>query len=142
MGKTHTELDEGLIDFMARQHVFFVGTAPLQEEGLVNISPKGLHSLMVLDPRTIAYVDVTGSGIETVAHLRENGRIVVMFCAFEGAPKILAVIWTRDGAGTAGSRLRRTRESLPAATRRSSRHSGGCQPDCRFLRLRGAGAAL
>ncbi len=89
MGKTYPELDEELIDFIARQHVFFVGTAPLQEEGLLNISPKGLQSLVILDPMTIAYVDVTGSGIETVAHLRENGRIVVMFCAFEGAPKIL-----------------------------------------------------
>ena len=89
MGKTYVELDEELSSFMARQHVFFVGTAPLQHEGLVNISPKGLHSFVILDPGTIAYVDVTGSGIETVANLRENGRIVVMFCAFEGAPRIL-----------------------------------------------------
>jgi len=69
--------------------MFFVGTAPLSAVGHVNCSPKGGDSFIVLGPREVAYADLTGSGIETVAHLRENGRIVVMFCAFEGGPKII-----------------------------------------------------
>lgn len=75
--------------FIRRQHVFFVATAPLKGDGLINLSPKGLDTFEVLDDRTVAYLDLTGSGIETVAHVKENGRIVVMFCAFEGAPKIV-----------------------------------------------------
>jgi len=69
--------------------MYFVATAPLDTDGHVNVSPKGLDTFRVLDERTVAYLDLTGSGIETVAHLRENGRIVVMFCAFQGPPKIL-----------------------------------------------------
>jgi hypothetical protein len=69
--------------------MFFVGTAPLSESGHVNISPKGMDSLRVLDARTLAYLDLTGSGIETVSHVKENGRLVLMFCAFEGKPFIL-----------------------------------------------------
>src|SRR3954465_15218491 len=70
--------------------MFFVGTAPRDDDGHVNVSPKGPGgTLRVLDERTVAYLDVIGSGAETIAHLRENGRIVVMFCAFDGPPKIL-----------------------------------------------------
>jgi hypothetical protein len=70
--------------------MFFVGSAPLAADGRVNLSPKGPGgTLRVLDERTVAYLDVIGSGAETIAHIRENGRIVVMFCAFEGPPKIL-----------------------------------------------------
>jgi Pyridoxamine 5'-phosphate oxidase len=70
--------------------MFFVGTAPLNEDGHVNVSPKGpIETLRVLDPHTVAYLDFVGSGAETVAHVRENGRIVIMFCAFEGPPRIL-----------------------------------------------------
>ncbi len=89
MGKTYPEIAPEIAEFLQRQHVFFVATAPLSAEGRVNLSPKGLPSFVVLDPRTVAYLDLTGSGIETVAHLRENGRITLMFCAFEGPPKIL-----------------------------------------------------
>jgi hypothetical protein len=89
MGKLYSELDDGLRRLIGRQHVFFVGTAPLAAEGHVNVSPKGLDTFRVLGPRTVAYLDLTGSGIETVAHLRENGRITLMFCAFEGRPRIL-----------------------------------------------------
>ena len=78
-----------LADFIRAQHLFFVATAPLSAEGLINLSPKGLDTFTILDERTVAYLDLTGSGIETVAHLRENGRIVVMFCAFEGPPNIV-----------------------------------------------------
>jgi hypothetical protein len=89
MGKLYPEIDERLAAFIRRQKMFFVATAPLAGDGHVNLSPKGLDSFAILDPRTVAYLDLTGSGIETVAHLRENGRIVILFCAFEGPPKIV-----------------------------------------------------
>ncbi len=89
MGKVYDAIEGKLEDFIRRQRVFFVATAPLAGDGLVNLSPKGLDSLRILGPRTVAYLDLTGSGIETVAHLKENGRIVIMFCAFDGPPKIV-----------------------------------------------------
>jgi hypothetical protein len=89
MGKVYHEIDERLGDFIRKQHVYFIGTAPLSPEGHLNISPKGLDTFRILGPRVVAYLDLTGSGIETVAHLRENGRITIMFCAFEGRPLIL-----------------------------------------------------
>jgi hypothetical protein len=89
MGKTYDGIDPSLQDFIGRQHVFFVGTAPTSMDGHLNVSPKGLDTFRVLGPRTVAYLDLTGSGIETAAHLRENGRITIMFCAFEGRPMIL-----------------------------------------------------
>jgi hypothetical protein len=90
MGREYDLIDDHWRGWIARQPLFFVGTAPLDGDGHVNVSPKGPGgSLRVLDDRTVAYLDVVGSGAETIAHLRENGRIVVMFCAFEGPPKIL-----------------------------------------------------
>jgi hypothetical protein len=89
MGKVYDAITPELQDWCAAQHVFFVATAPLAGDGLVNCSPKGVDSFRVLGPHDVAYVDLTGSGIETVAHLRENGRIVFMFCAFDGPPKIV-----------------------------------------------------
>ncbi len=89
MGNEYTEIDDRLQKWIGRQHVFFVATAPLSADGLVNCSPKGLDSLRILGPTTLAYVDIGGSGIETVAHLKENGRIVIMMCAFAGPPKII-----------------------------------------------------
>ena len=88
MGKEYTEIDERLQKWMSRQHMFFVSTAPASADGLINCSPKGLDSLRVLGPTTLAYADTGGSGIETLAHLRENGRITLMMCAFDGPPKI------------------------------------------------------
>ena len=90
MGKTYGSIDEHLQDWIREQHVFFVGTAPRDTDGHINVSPKGGRgSLVVLAPDRIAYLDITGSGAETIAHVRENGRIVVMFCAFEGRPRIV-----------------------------------------------------
>jgi hypothetical protein len=89
VGKEFAELDDDLRAFIARQHVFFVASAPLAADGHVNVSPKGLDTFRVLGPGTVAYLDLTGSGVETIAHLRENGRLTVMFCAFEGRPRIL-----------------------------------------------------
>ena len=89
MAKQFAEIDEGLKNFITAQHIFFVASAPSGSEGHVNISPKGLDTFRVLGPRTVAYLDLTGSGVETIAHLRDNGRIVFMFCAFEGPPRIV-----------------------------------------------------
>jgi hypothetical protein len=90
MAKVFDEIDEHLRRWIGRQSLFFVATAPLDPEGHVNVSPKGpIGSLAVLGPRRIAYLDVHGSGAETIAHLRENGRICVMLCAFEGPPRIV-----------------------------------------------------
>jgi Pyridoxamine 5'-phosphate oxidase len=89
MGKVYDRLDDSLVSFIGRQHVFFVGTAPTDPDGHLNISPKGLDTFRILGPNAVAYLDLTGSGIETVAHLRENGRITILFCAFEGRPLIL-----------------------------------------------------
>src|ERR671927_1091023 len=90
MGKVFAGIDDRLSAWIMRQPLFFVGTAPAGAEGHINVSPKGpIGSLRVLDDHTVAYLDIVGSGAETIAHLRENGRIVVMFCAFEGPPKIL-----------------------------------------------------
>lgn len=90
MGKVHESIDHKLRAFIERQPVFFVATAPLSGEGHVNVSPRGLPgTFAVLDERTFAWLDVTGSGSETIAHLRENGRVTVMFCAFEGPPNIV-----------------------------------------------------
>lgn len=89
MGKIFEAIDETLQAFIERQHLFFVATAPRSDAGHVNLSPKGLATFTVLDPRSVAYLDLVGSGAETIAHLRENGRIVLMFCTFEGPPRIL-----------------------------------------------------
>lgn len=97
MGKEYTEIDGKIQAWMEHQHLFFVATAPMSSDGLINCSPKGLDTLRVLGPNELAYVDIGGSGIETVAHLKENSRIVIMMCAFDGAPKIFRFY----GKGTA-----------------------------------------
>jgi hypothetical protein len=88
MGKIRAEIDDEARRFIEAQHVFFVASAPLDTAGHVNLSPKGLDTFRILGPTTVAYVDFTGSGVETIAHLKENGRIVLMFCAFQGPPNI------------------------------------------------------
>jgi hypothetical protein len=89
MGKIYQSIDERLKQWLAAQKVFFVATAPLAREGHVNCSPKDGESFRILDERTVVYLDLTGSGVETIAHVKENDRIVLMFCAFTGAPKIV-----------------------------------------------------
>ena len=96
MSDLHECIDFELSAWIGKQPVFFVGTAPLAAEGHVNLSPKGGDSFRVISPMEVIYQDYTGSGAETAAHLRENGRIVVMFCAFEGPPRILRL----HGKGT------------------------------------------
>lgn len=89
MARLFEQIDDKLADWIRQQQMFFVATAPLAVGGCVNCSPKGLDTLRILGPTEIAYLDLGGSGIETVAHIKENGRIVLMFCAFEGSPRIL-----------------------------------------------------
>jgi hypothetical protein len=90
MAKVFDGIDERLERWIAAQRMFFVGSAPLDADGHVNVSPKGpIETLRVLDPHTVAYLDMIGSGAETIAHVRENGRIVVMLCAFAGPPRIV-----------------------------------------------------
>ncbi len=90
MAKRHEQIDRRLADFILAQPVFFVGTAPSGSDGHLNISPKGLTgSFLVLDPLRVAYLDYSGSGAESIAHLRDDGRIVIMFCAFTGPPNIV-----------------------------------------------------
>ena len=90
MGRIYDGIDERLARWIAGQSMFFVATAPSGPDGHVNLSPKGpIGSLRVLGERSVAYLDIVGSGAETIAHLRDNGRIVVMLCAFEGPPRIV-----------------------------------------------------
>jgi Pyridoxamine 5'-phosphate oxidase len=96
MGKAYLAIDESLSQWISRQKLFFVATAPLAASGHVNCSPKGGDTLRVLGPNEVAYLDGAGSGIETVAHLRENARMVIMLCAFDGPPRIVRL----HGVGT------------------------------------------
>ena len=96
MGKQYEELDDRLQGFIRRQKMFFVASAPLEADGRVNLSPKGFDTLRILDSKTVAYLDYTGSGVETIAHLKQNGRFVIMFCSFEKAPLIVRLHGTGE----------------------------------------------
>jgi len=89
VGKTQSTIDDVARRFIEAQHIFFVASSPLDAAGHVNLSPKGLDTFRILGPTKVAYIDFNGSGVETIAHLRENGRIVLMFCAFQGPPNII-----------------------------------------------------
>lgn len=97
MGQVYDEITPRLAEFLAAQPMFFVGTAPSGDEGHVNVSPKGLSgTFKILDPRRVCYLDWGGSGIEGTAHMRQNGRVCVMFCSFERSPNIVRL----HGRGT------------------------------------------
>ena len=103
MGKVYAELDERLRQFIVRQSVFFVATAPCLtahgEGGHVNVSPKGYRdTFAILGPRQVAYLDLTGSGAETIAHVRQNGQITIMFCSFDHETKIVRLYGHRFGS--------------------------------------------
>ncbi len=89
MGKVYQAIEPDHRAFIEQQPLFFVASAPLLPTGHINLSPKGLDAFRVIDERTVTYLDLTGSGNETAAHLTENGRLTLMFCAFSGHPKIL-----------------------------------------------------
>jgi hypothetical protein len=102
VGKHHAEIDDAMRAWIAAQRLFFVASAPSGDDGHVNCSPRGGDPLVVLGPTSVAWLDRVGSGIETAAHLRQNGRIVVMLCAFEGPPRIVR-LHGRGAVATAGS---------------------------------------
>ena len=115
MGKIFDAIDDRLQAWIGRQRMFFVGTAP-SDGGHINVSPKGpIETLRVLDDHTVAYLDLVGSGAETIAHLRDNGRIVIMLCAFEGGPRIVRLHGT--GEILAGDAL-----DFPEATALPAQH--------------------
>ncbi len=94
--KVYDKLDEKIIAFIEKQKMFFVATAPLSQDGHINLSPKGYDAFKVIDDTTVAWLDLGGSGIETQAHVQENGRITIMFCAFEGPANILRLFGTGE----------------------------------------------
>ena len=102
MGKQYEQITPDLERWLGEQQMFFVASAPLAADGFVNCSPKGMDTFRVLGPRQVAYLDLTGSGIETVAHLRENGRISMLFCAFEGPPRLVR-LYGKGGVAPIGT---------------------------------------
>jgi hypothetical protein len=94
MAKFYDAMNDQIMDFIGKQHIFFVASAPLSAEGHVNLSPKGLDSFRVLGPNRVAYMDLISSGNETSAHMHENGRVTFMFCSFEGPANILRLYGT------------------------------------------------
>jgi hypothetical protein len=113
MGKVYESLDAGLRSFIGAQRMFFVATAPAVG-GHINLSPKGLDTLRIVDGRTVVYLDYIGSGAETIAHLRENGRIIIMMCAFEGPPKIVRLHGRGDVIEPEDAEYPALRELFPA----------------------------
>ncbi len=102
MARTYPAITDELRRFIEAQQLFFVASAPLDASGHVNVSPKGLDTFRVLGPKQVAYLDLTGSGVETIAHIRENGRITIMLCAFTGPPRICR-LYGRGTVHTLGS---------------------------------------
>ena len=94
MGRNYERIEPAVETWIGRQHLFFVATSPLSGDGHINLSPKAYDTFRVLGPGRVAYEDLTGSGAETIAHARENGRITLMWCAFEGPPRIVRVFGT------------------------------------------------
>ena len=135
MGEHHEQLDEKLVDFIGRQHVFFVGTAPTSTDGHLNISPKGLDTFKVLSPLSCAYLDLTGSGNETSAHAKAGGRATIMFCSFTRNPLVLR-LYGRTRIGRPGSALWRAMQGefddLPGARQVVAMSIESVQTACGF----------
>ncbi|HVU04481.1 MAG TPA: pyridoxamine 5'-phosphate oxidase family protein [Polyangiaceae bacterium] len=115
MGKVQETIDLGMRELILAQKMFFVASAPSGPGGHVNLSPKGLDTFRILDDRTVAYLDFVGSGVETIAHLRENGRVVLMFCAFEGPPKIVRLHGRGEALEPGTAEFERLRPTFPDA---------------------------
>ena len=131
MAELYDEITDRLHAFIEAQQIFFVASAPLDGNGHVNVSPKGLDCLRILSPTRVAYLDLTGSGNETSAHLLENSRITFMFCAFSGPPRILR-LFGRGNVALPGSdawtELRPPSLNIPASARSSPPTSTACRP--------------
>jgi hypothetical protein len=114
MANQLTEIDDNLRAFIQGQRMFFVATAPLDAAGHVNLSPKGLDTFRILGRAKVAYLDYVGSGSETIAHVKENGRIVLMWCAFEGPPNILRLHGRAEVVTPDDAEFRQLRPLFPA----------------------------
>ena len=135
MAKEFSEITPEMADWLGQQRMFFVATAPLAADGLVNCSPKGMDTLRILGAREVAYLDLTGSGVETIAHLRENGRIVLTFCAFAGPPKIVRLHGTGEVVGADAPEwetLRRLFPDYPGARAVIRVHLGRISDSCGY----------
>ncbi len=133
MAKFHDAIDDEIRAFIEKQKIFFTGSAA--PEGRVNVSPKGMDAMRVLGPNRVAYLDVTGSGNETSAHVEACGRLTIMFCAFEGAPLILRLYGTAQihRLGSEGYRgLIGHFEEIPGARQIVDMHVGTCQTSCGY----------
>ena len=115
MASVHPSITPPVAAWISQQQMFFVATAPLAVDGHVNVSPKGLDTLRILDDVTVAYLDLTGSGIETVAHVRENERITLMWCAFDGPPRIVRVHGRGEVVGVDDARVAGCFDAIPGA---------------------------
>jgi hypothetical protein len=115
MSKVYESISPELTEWISRQQKFFVATAPLAADGHVNMSPKGLDTLRILDDHTVAYLDLTGSGAETVAHVRENERITLMWSAFVGPPRIVRVYGRGEIVGLDDPRIAGRFVDIPGA---------------------------
>jgi hypothetical protein len=115
MGRIYEEISTELAEWIARQKMFFVATSPLAESGSVNVSPKGYDTFRIVDSQTVAYLDLTGSGAETIAHLRENGRITFMWCSFEGPPRIVRIHARGQVVSTEDSQFQGVFNEIPGA---------------------------
>jgi hypothetical protein len=114
MGRVYKHIEAPVRRFIEEQPMFFVATAPMAEQGHVNLSPKGMDTLRVINPDTIAYVDLVGSGAETIAHLRENGRITFMWCSFGPKPRIVRAYGQGTHLVPGSNRFGELMEAFPA----------------------------
>ncbi len=138
MGKSYDGITLELSHWIEQQRVFFVATAPLAGDGSINCSPKGMDTFRILGPREVAYLDLTGSGIETVAHSRENGRIVFMLCAFEGPPQIVRLHGTSEVFFFGSEQYRLAQPFVSSLSGWPCDCSRAACSDQRFLRICGA----
>jgi hypothetical protein len=113
MGAAFERLRADHIEFIGQQPMFFVATAPSGDEGHVNVSPKGYDTFGVIDDHTVAYLDLTGSGAETIAHVRQNGRITIMFCSFGEKPLILRLFGRAEAIPMSDPRFDALAAELP-----------------------------
>ena len=116
MGKLLDSISLEMEQFIAEQKLFFVASAPLDAKGHVNCSPKGLDSFRIIDPKTIVYQDLTGSGVETIAHINENQRVTILFCAFNGPPFILRLYGIGEVVTAAHARFEDFQQLFPSRT--------------------------
>jgi hypothetical protein len=139
MGKIYEEISPELAEWLREQKIFFVATAPRAAEGFINCSPKGMDTFRILQPRQVAYLDLTGSGVETIAHSRENGRIVFMFARSTDRPR--SSVYTASAKCFRRARRNTSRWRLCFPRTPAPRDSAGA-PDAHQRLLRVFGAAV